>query len=140
MLQFNIVEHEQTWPFQEPKLEVPTVYKAYYLGLCRRISPENMAKHRVITYLYFGILQFPLIFHLFLTMLSMRIWMSQNIFKYVTPPSLGAGLGRWNARHRKVLRTRSPFLLGGPSQTPGTGSTRLVGGKLYYWYILYYIL
>ena len=139
MLQFNIVEHEQTWPFQEPKLEVPTIYQACIRPIVQGRSSKN---DLVLTkrYLYFGILQFPLIFHLFLTMLSMRIWMSQNIFKYVTPPSLGAGLGRWNARHRKVLRTRSPFLLGGPSQTPGTGSTRLVGGKLYYWYILYYIL
>ena len=31
------------WPFQEPKLEVPTIYKAYFLGLCKGISPQNMA-------------------------------------------------------------------------------------------------
>ena len=31
------------WPFQDPKLEVPTIYKAYFLGLCKGISPENMA-------------------------------------------------------------------------------------------------
>ena len=30
------------WPFQEPKLEVPTIYKAYFLGLCKGISPQNM--------------------------------------------------------------------------------------------------
>ena len=28
------------WPFQEPKLEVPTIYKAYFLGLCKGISPQ----------------------------------------------------------------------------------------------------
>ena len=25
------------WPFQDPKLEVPTIYKAYFSGLCKRI-------------------------------------------------------------------------------------------------------
>ena len=25
-----------------PKLEVPTIYKAYFLGLCKGISPQNM--------------------------------------------------------------------------------------------------
>ena len=39
------------WPFQEPKLEVPTIYKAYFSGLCKGISPENMAKNMVLTYL-----------------------------------------------------------------------------------------
>ena len=24
------------WPFQEPKLEMPTMYEAYFLGLCFR--------------------------------------------------------------------------------------------------------
>jgi hypothetical protein len=33
------------WEFQEPKLEVPTIYKAYGSGLCKGISPENMAKY-----------------------------------------------------------------------------------------------
>ena len=28
---------------QEPKMEVPTIYKAYFLGLCKGISPQNMA-------------------------------------------------------------------------------------------------
>ena len=27
------------WPFQDPKLEVPTIYKAYFSGLCKGISP-----------------------------------------------------------------------------------------------------
>ena len=31
------------WPFQDPKLEVPTIYKVYCSGLCKGISPENMA-------------------------------------------------------------------------------------------------
>ena len=36
------------WPFQEPKLEVPTIYKAYFSGLCFREYPQkNMAKHMV---------------------------------------------------------------------------------------------
>ena len=43
------------WPFQEPKLEVPTIYKAYIIGLCKGISQQNMA-----LYLHFWILEFPL--------------------------------------------------------------------------------
>ena len=31
------------WPFQDPKLEVPTIYKAYVSGLCKGISQQNMA-------------------------------------------------------------------------------------------------
>ena len=30
------------WEFQDPKLEVPTMYKAYVLGLCKEISQQNM--------------------------------------------------------------------------------------------------
>jgi len=41
-------------------LEVPTIYKAYFWGLCKGISPENMAKNMVLTYLHFRILEFPL--------------------------------------------------------------------------------
>ena len=44
------------WPFQEPKLEVPTIYKAYFLGLCKGIFPQNMAKH-MVQYLHFRILE-----------------------------------------------------------------------------------
>ena len=36
------------WPFQEPKLEVPTIYKAYGSGLCKGISPENMALYGTV--------------------------------------------------------------------------------------------
>ena len=36
------------WPFQDPKLEVPTIYKAYFLGLCKGISPENMALYSTV--------------------------------------------------------------------------------------------
>ena len=36
------------WPFQDPKLEVPTIYKAYFLGLCKGISPENMALYGTV--------------------------------------------------------------------------------------------
>ena len=40
-------------------LEVPTIYKAYFSGLCKGISPQNMAKH-MVQYLHFRILEFPL--------------------------------------------------------------------------------
>jgi len=32
---------EIQWPFQEPKLEVPTIYKAYFSGLNFREYPHN---------------------------------------------------------------------------------------------------
>ena len=35
-------------------------FKAEKEGLCKGISPENMAKHMVLTYLHFRILEFPL--------------------------------------------------------------------------------
>ena len=31
------------WEFQDPKMEVPTIYKAYVSGLCKGISPQNTA-------------------------------------------------------------------------------------------------
>jgi hypothetical protein len=41
------------WPYQEPKLEVPTIYKALFSGLNFREYPfKNMAKHMVLTYLH----------------------------------------------------------------------------------------
>ena len=47
------------WPFQDPKLEVPTIYKAYFSGLCKGISPQNMAWN-MVQYLHFRIRKFPL--------------------------------------------------------------------------------
>ena len=35
-------------PFQDPKLEVPTIYKAYSLGLCKGISPQKMALYGTV--------------------------------------------------------------------------------------------
>jgi hypothetical protein len=31
--------HLLQWPFQDPRLEVPTIYKAYCSGLCKGIFP-----------------------------------------------------------------------------------------------------
>ena len=42
------------WPFQEPKLEVPTMYKAYVRGFTSKIWPY------MVQYLHFRILEFPL--------------------------------------------------------------------------------
>ena len=36
------------WPFQEPKLEVPTIYKAHFSGLCKGIYPQNMALYGTV--------------------------------------------------------------------------------------------
>ena len=60
---FSILTMVQ-WEFQEPKMKVPTIYKAYFLGLCKRISPQNMAKNMVLTYLHFRILKFLLIWNI----------------------------------------------------------------------------
>ena len=31
------------WEFQDPEMEVPTIYKAYLLRLCKGTYPQNMA-------------------------------------------------------------------------------------------------
>ena len=36
------------WTFQEPELEVPTIYKAYIRLICKGISPQNMALHGTV--------------------------------------------------------------------------------------------
>ena len=38
-----------------------SIYKAYFLGLCKGVSLQNMAKNVVPTYLQFRILKLPLI-------------------------------------------------------------------------------
>ena len=43
------------WPFQEPKLEVPTIYKAYVREYPHKIWPY------MVQYLHFRILKFSLI-------------------------------------------------------------------------------
>ena len=45
------------WEFQDPKMEVPTIYKAYIRPKFQGISPQNMAKNMVLTYLHFRILE-----------------------------------------------------------------------------------
>ena len=35
------------------------IFLAYFWGLCKRISPQNMAKN-MVQYLHFRILEFPL--------------------------------------------------------------------------------
>jgi hypothetical protein len=56
----NHVEPLNQWPFQDPRLEVPTIYKAFVWGLCKGISPVNMARN-MVQYLHFRILEFPFI-------------------------------------------------------------------------------
>jgi hypothetical protein len=47
------------WPFQEPKLEVPTIYKAYLRAMIRGYTPKIWPY--MVQYLHFRILEFPLI-------------------------------------------------------------------------------
>ena len=48
-------------------LEVPTIYKAYFSGLCKEIYPQNMARNMVLTNLHFRVLKFSLTCSLQLT-------------------------------------------------------------------------
>ena len=48
------------WPCQEPKLEVPTIYKAYFSGLFFKEYPSKIWPY-MVQYLHFRILEFPLI-------------------------------------------------------------------------------
>ena len=45
---------------QDPKMEVPTIYKAYFSGLFFRGYPPKIWPYMVLTYLHFRILEFPL--------------------------------------------------------------------------------
>ena len=65
-------------------MEVPTIYTAYFLGLCKGISPQNMANN-MVQYLHFRILKLPLrnMFTHFLTFWvflvgSEEVWLSIN--------------------------------------------------------------
>ena len=41
------------WPSQEPKFEVPTIYKAYFSGLGKGISPQKKGQtYGTFTYLH----------------------------------------------------------------------------------------
>ena len=44
-----IIHPIDQWPFQEPKLEVPTIYKAYYVS---GNTTQNMTKQMVLTYFH----------------------------------------------------------------------------------------
>ena len=37
------------WPFQDPRLEVPTIYKAYVRPKFQGISPQNMALYGTVS-------------------------------------------------------------------------------------------
>ena len=36
------------WDFQDTKLEVPTIYKAYISGLCKGLSQQSMALYGTV--------------------------------------------------------------------------------------------
>jgi len=53
------------WPFQDPRLEVPTIYKAYVRDYPSKIWPY------MVQYLHFRILEFPL-------KISVDTWVSKK--------------------------------------------------------------
>ena len=46
MASWKLTMHQ--WEFQEPKMKVPTIYKAYISGLCKGIPPQNMALYGTV--------------------------------------------------------------------------------------------
>ena len=59
------ISHEKWWLHHVGdltlyKLEVPTIYKAYCLGLCKGISPQDMARNMILTYLHLGSFFIPI--------------------------------------------------------------------------------
>ena len=38
------------WPFQEPKLEAPSIYKTYFSGLYKGIPPQHIALNGVAAF------------------------------------------------------------------------------------------
>ena len=69
------------WPFQQPKLELPTIYEAYFLGLNFREYPKKILPY-MVQYLHFRILKFPL----------MKRWPLRSAFPRETtrPPASSA--------------------------------------------------
>ena len=76
------------WPFQEPKLEVPTIYKAYFSGLCKGMSPQNMALY-MVQYLHFRILKFPLNIFNFWYCDTLRGYTNQTLWSALFSSTLG---------------------------------------------------
>ena len=71
-------------------LEVPTIYKAYISGLCKGISPQDMDKNMVLTYLHVLDPEIPMDF--------LCLW-SVGCWRHMTPNrSLSFhGRGSWNS-------------------------------------------
>ena len=65
------------WPSQEPKLEVPTIYRAHFLGLCKGISPQNEAFCGTVPPIRFK--SWPW------TMMKVAAMLKSNTFLAVTP-------------------------------------------------------
>ena len=42
-MEIRVESHVKNAMQQDPKMEVPTMYKAFFLGLCKGIFPQNMA-------------------------------------------------------------------------------------------------
>ena len=66
-----------------------SIYKAYLLGLCKGISPQNMAKN-MVQYLHFRILEFPLMECPSSSILAgEKSWIAKGYTKGYTPPKTG---------------------------------------------------
>jgi hypothetical protein len=78
-------------------LEVPTIYKAYFSGLCKGISPQNMA---MVQYLHFRILKFPLIYGRYLHLdgfMNQQIWLERPaLCRFISWDPAAPAPGSWN--------------------------------------------
>ena len=77
------------WEFQDPKMEVPTIYKAYVREYHHKIWPY------MVQYLHFRILKFPLIYIYISLSLSFMVSLhvSNTAISGLRPKALGAAAG-----------------------------------------------
>ena len=111
-------------------LEVPTIYKAYFSGLCKRISPQNMAKHMVLTYLHFRILEISHWLHVrSLLVTATKTWAAKGPRQHPDPTC------SWcSSRSASIKQSRGRAALLRQKKTSskwGTNLGRMVG----YWII-----
>ena len=92
------------WSFQEPKLEVPKIYNAYFSDLCKGISPQNMARN-MVQYLRFRILKLPS-----RSRYGTKKWWYQLPNPISTPVSRIQTQKRWNPSGQKSCDTWPCFL------------------------------
>ena len=81
------------WEFQDPKMEVPSVYTAYFSGLNFREYHHKIWPY-MLQYLHFWILEFPLIYyikvfvvvHMVFAIVCMNGMIVRIVMDWIVPP------------------------------------------------------